>query len=443
MDGNGRGPGNQPPPGSARWADPTAPARWADPNRPVQLDGPTGPARWADPTSPVQLAGPTGPRRVVLQLLAVLQIPFLTGAAAGGGLFAGAFAQDRGYPVSPGLGAVAGAVLGVVYGLTFLVFVARSGTWLDGDVLVFRTLRTRRVELARARSVVIARLETRQVGLPPGSLLLAIVDEDGKVWWLQFRLGPVMAVPEKVTLQLVEALRRADCPGAGMVANHLAEVVATPAAQGRVPVADLPRSVATARWLRLVPILVMSLVVPAVFVPFMLGDTTKARAVPANVCALIPAALSAQVVPAGVIKNAGGSEIPDHTSCTVQTDNARADTTAWASLYVKVERSGGNVWTSRDDAARDDFARYKRIIRDPDGPVGISRNVQDIAALGDSAFLTVKDRSRVNVEEVDLAVHVLDGDTVLTVSYDATPTTEVLAASAAVAVARALLEELR
>jgi hypothetical protein len=243
---------------------------------------------------------------------------------------------------------------------------------------------------------------------------------------------------------LAETLRQAGCSGADEAAGILAELTPAPAALPRIPVAELPRWVTGLRWTWVPVALVGVLVIPAIFfLPTAVGESGPARAVPADVCSLIPDELLARVVPAGEKNDQSGGGQPSRAACSVHTGSARADSAGTASLDITVERYRGRRWTSREDEARDWFAWTKRLLLDKDDATFTTR-VSDLADLGDSAYLEVDDRSGSGDEgQEDLTVHVLSGDTILTVSYSASPTDETLVASAAVTVARALLEGLR
>jgi hypothetical protein len=395
-------------------------------------------------TGPVYAADFTAWSKSKQLVSAVLGLPLLVFLMAGVGWIAMALAQERGSSLPLGVGVAAGAVLGIGLGLARLVAVARKRTWIDDGALVFRMWRTRRVELARARSVVVARIDHRRFRRGIVGLVVSIVDGDGRVWWLQFWVRPLMSITPEMAWHLAETLRRADCPGADEAAGILAELTPAPAALPRIPVAELPRWVTGLRW-TWVPVALMGvLVVPAIFfLPTAVGESGPARAVPADVCSLIPDELLARVVPAGEIDDQSGGGRPSRAVCSVHAGSARTDSTGTASLDITVERYQGRRWTSREDEARDWFAWTKRLLLDKDDATFTTR-VSDLADLGDSAYLEVEDRSGSGDEgRENLTVHVLNGDTILTVSYSASPTDETLVASAAVTVARALLEGLR
>jgi hypothetical protein len=167
--------------------------------------------------------------------------------------------------------------------------------------------------------------------------------------------------------------------------------------------------------------------------------------VPANVCALIPTDLLNRVVPAGKVEDPTSSNTEPYTNrarCTAQTDADSAPTTARATLSVELERHGSLAGQDPDEHAQDDFVSSKKF--------ALARSISpadvfDVDRLGDSAFIAVRRRDDVDRREhrSTLDLWVLAHDRVLRLHYVASPTTDDRAASAVVAVARALLGALR
>jgi hypothetical protein len=192
------------------------------------------------------------------------------------------------------------------------------------------------------------------------------------------------------------------------------------------------------RLLRLV-ILLPAIVLGASFLPLH-GDSPP-RSVPADVCALIPADLLSRVVPAGKVSEVDARNAEPYRNvarCTVRTDSDSATTTAYGSLNVELQRHGSLGRQGPGDRARDDFASSKKFaLTDTISP----QRVFDVNRLGDSAFVAIGKPNDFAVQEHQSAVEVqvLADERTLLIYYVASPTTDDLAVSAAVAVARALL----
>jgi hypothetical protein len=189
----------------------------------------------------------------------------------------------------------------------------------------------------------------------------------------------------------------------------------------------------------LLPLLLMGLVV------WRLNDQHPPKAVPADVCALVPADLLARVVPAakpGKPSTDGPSLTAATARCSTRTDPDNATSTADADLSIQVDHEGSLGGKDPGAHARDEFAGDKR--REITKPLDPGR-VFDLPGLGDDAYVFVQRPRNYAVTEhrSSVEVHVLAGATVLRVDYDAAPSTDDLATAAAVALAQALLGAVR
>jgi hypothetical protein len=220
------------------------------------------------------------------------------------------------------------------------------------------------------------------------------------------------------------------------------------AVDGDPLVDSAPAKPPASRWLpaaRLVPWLFLLLIVlPAILLgTSFLRINVKAApgGVPADMCALIPADLLAQVVPAGKVSGVESKNSESYTNvarCEVQTEPDKATTTANASLAVELRRNGSLAGRNPRQHAQDDFASGKKLaMTDTITPT----RVFEVSRLGDSAYVSVRKPSSLAATQHQSMVEVqaLAGDKVLRITYFASPTTDDLAASAAVAVVRALL----
>lgn len=382
---------------------------------------------------------------------ALVASPFLLLLCCLGGGIGHAVTEGVG-PFSAPIGVWIGTAAVGAVGLCALLVVsaARRGVWLEGDALVFGGLRSRRVELARARSVALLRIRQNLVRKSRRYvvLVLSVTDERGAVRWLQLRRGGWIVVAAPEMRLLADALRRTDAPGAGETADALAALAANPGDEESIPLAVLPRLVRWSRWTALLAPLVGVLVFPLMFIVPMLASDASARRVPENVCALVPADLLARLVPAGQMdtpESSYSSSYKARTTCEVRTDQETASTTAGASLSIELERYAGKRigFSDAEDEAQDQFASHKAY------PLTATSGyrVADLSGLGDSAYLAVREppaptKPGGTVDNWSVQVVVLRADAVLTVGYTASPTDERRAASAAVAVTRALLKEL-
>jgi hypothetical protein len=167
--------------------------------------------------------------------------------------------------------------------------------------------------------------------------------------------------------------------------------------------------------------------------------------VPADVCALIPTDLLNRVVPAAKVGDVDSKNSETYTNrarCSAQTDPDTARTTARGSLSVELDRHGTLAGKDPREHAQDEFGSSKRFAL---SDTIVPHRVFDLERLGDAAFVAVdrqRDTDRQEHQSV-VEVEVLAADRTLRLHYVASPTTDDLAVSAAVAVARALLGRLR
>jgi len=144
----------------------------------------------------------------------------------------------------------------------------------------------------------------------------------------------------------------------------------------------------------------------------------------------------------GEVVSENSEQYTNHARCSAGTDANQALTTARGSLSVELDRYGWLANQNSRQHAQDEFGSSKRYeLTDKIS----SPRVFDVARLGDSAFVSVdapheSDRTD---HRTTLTLEVLAGDRTLRLFYIASPTTEELAVSAAVTVARALLGALR
>jgi hypothetical protein len=168
------------------------------------------------------------------------------------------------------------------------------------------------------------------------------------------------------------------------------------------------------------------------------------RAVPSDVCSLIPDDLLSKLVPTAKQTDVSASndqQFTNRASCTEQTDADKATTTADASLLIQLQRDGSVANRGPSAAARDDFVGAKSYAV---SDTIQKKKVYDIK-LGDAAFLTVDQRDQYDNDQSQSTVNVqvLKGDIILSVNYIASPTTDERTAAAAITVADAILGGLR
>lgn len=198
-----------------------------------------------------------------------------------------------------------------------------------------------------------------------------------------------------------------------------------------------------ARWVWL-PLLFMPLLLPTTSLLPSLLDSDP-RPVPGDLCAPVPAALLDRVVPARKVESieSENRDYANRATCNVSTDSEQAASTAQAYLSIELVSHGGWSSSSAESRAQDDFASMKQYRLTDDGPPRY--RIADVRRIGDSAYAGVREADEYHRQQrrSSLLVAVLRDDVELMVHYGASPTTDDLALSAAVAVTRALLGGLR
>ena len=151
---------------------------------------------------------------------------------------------------------------------------------------------------------------------------------------------------------------------------------------------------------------------------------SRPPALPANPCALVPVDLFRTLVPDAGPPNHGHDENTaiSRSYCSASTDPDLATTTAMGELRIELD------WVGRDAVAL--FALEKA-----------NHAAQDLTGLGDSAYVDVMPRHALTGQWI-VEVRVLKPGTHLLVRYEASPTDDTHALSAAVVVARTVLAAL-
>jgi hypothetical protein len=153
------------------------------------------------------------------------------------------------------------------------------------------------------------------------------------------------------------------------------------------------------------------------------------------VCGLVPAELLARLAPGATASDVDhnfSSGLQVSKECQART-GFTGDTTA--QLRVEVTRYGSFLDYPPAEHAKHDFINAKKIA--PQLSMGPPR---DVAGVGDSAFVTVDPEPIGDFQRAE--IQVLRGTEIVEVSYWADPSTPDLVASAALTVARAVLEKL-
>lgn len=167
--------------------------------------------------------------------------------------------------------------------------------------------------------------------------------------------------------------------------------------------------------------------------PMSSGPDAPPAALPDDLCALVGAALLAQLAPAHEPPEHRNSPGP-YTStgyCSVETDSRRATSTADGSLDLELQRHG-SVTDSPRDEARDEFGSTCDNYRANPSLYG---RVRDVTGLGERACAAVdEDDGRATVH-----LQVLSGADVVDVTYRAEPSTAERALAGAKAVANNIL----
>lgn len=200
-----------------------------------------------------------------------------------------------------------------------------------------------------------------------------------------------------------------------------------------------PWPVRAARWATASSGLIIVLLVLGVLV-LPQAVRSEVRAVPDDLCALVPAELLARLVPAPATperRTGPASDQRARAECEVSTEKRDA---TYGSLVLEVERHGAAMFRGAAGDTRDSYAGLKQT-RLTGGLV--PQRVADVPGLGDDAYVTGDASTTDRASRGFAIVTVLAGDTILTVSYNAAPSTDALATSAAVTVARAMLGGLR
>ncbi|MET7421119.1 hypothetical protein [Dactylosporangium sp. NPDC005555] len=204
--------------------------------------------------------------------------------------------------------------------------------------------------------------------------------------------------------------------------------------------APAPGLVRLARWAPAVSGLALALV-PLLGVVAATFARSGVRAAPGDLCGLVPAGLLGRLVPTPGAPQREPSRV-DLARCMVSTDRPQPSA-GYGALVLEVERHGGATLQSPADRAQDWYAGLKRTRLEGRGVK--PQRVVDVPGLGDDAYVTTDEPSadRDGDPRGFAIATVLAGDTVLTVSYTAEPSTDALATAAAVSVARAVLGGVR
>ena len=164
---------------------------------------------------------------------------------------------------------------------------------------------------------------------------------------------------------------------------------------------------------------------------------------PDNACALLPADLLALVVPsaaAPVLTVNNGRPYTNTSRCLIRTETSGPERAASGYLILEVDRNGSQGGDSAESHAQTSFALGKKFAQE--GSI-IQRRVNDLAGLGDSAYLAVVIHPDGSREDAGADVAVLSGDMIVTVQYSASPSDDRLVAAAAVRLARELVKAVR